>query len=146
MKITPRSDDSAEERDAREQFRDDHVQILRMVGELAGETRVSAIAAAMETLEERLVRHFREEEGRSGIFGQIERARPDLEPRLAGLRAQHRELLGLIQTVARAAAAGEPEDQIIARRDQLLKKLRAHEATETRLLTDSVYQDLGVGD
>ncbi len=146
MKITPRDDTSPEEKAAQERFRLDHVELLRMVKELTREERPEALAAAADALFEHLVAHFREEEGEFGIFKQVERARPEFEPRLAGLKAQHRELLGLVQHLGQLASTdgGSTEDTIAAR-DLLLAKLRSHEATETRLVTDSVYQDLGVG-
>ncbi len=147
MKITPRHNTSPEEIAAQERFRHDHVTLLRLVKELTAEDRPEALAAASETLSETLVAHFREAEGEFGIFKQVERARPEFEPRIAGLKAQHRELLGMVQYLGKLASAEDGSiEATLEARDRLLAKLRSHEATETRLVTDSVYQDLGVGD
>ena len=146
MKITCRNDTSPEEKAAQERFRNDHLELLRLVKELSREDCPVALTAVAASLAEHLVTHFREEEGEYGIFKQVGRARPEFEPRIAGLKAQHQELLGMAQQLWKLASSEDSStEDVIETRDRLLAKLRSHEATETRLVTDSVYQDLGVG-
>jgi hypothetical protein len=128
----------------RAQIERSHQRILAVVGELTVAREPGAIAAIAGTLAEMLVEHFAEEEEPGGLFDEIMARHPVSEPRLAGLRQQHRELLGRVTWLRENAGCGRESVVLVgAERGELIELLRRHEKSENRLIVDAWYDDVG---
>jgi len=133
-----------EPRRIRQSIEDSHREILALVAGLQVAGAPAEVGDCASRLAEMLVGHFRDEEQPGGFFDQISARLPIAEPRLAGLRQQHRELLGLCCDLRDRAAAGvAPLAELLEQRDRLAQLLHKHESAETRLMTRAWYTDLG---
>ncbi len=102
-----------------------------------------AVAAIMR----RMAEHFEEEEAPDG-FPQIIETAPHHARTLEHLFEEHKTILVTLQNITTNALTCLHGPMAAVRRDvaTLCETLRTHESTETDLLTDSVYQDIGSGD
>lgn len=140
MQITPNGPPD-DERSARERIAADHREVLGLLKELELHSKPDGIREIAAELAVLLERHFPDEEGPFGVFEQIEGARPDLQRRVSRLRGQHRDIEALV-----ASVRGDDDARALTDRDRLSALLREHEADETELLSEAIYEDLGVGD
>ncbi len=131
----------SEERSARERIAADHREVLGLLKQLETHTQPSGIREIAYELTTLLDRHFKDEEGVYGVFAQIEEARPDLQGQVSRLRDQHRAIEELIGTIR-----FDDDAHALSDRDRVVQMIREHEAAETELLTEAIYEDLGVGD
>lgn len=124
-----------------------HRHLMSLIGTLSTESDPGRIGETARELRGLLIAHFKEEEDEGGLFDELRTMRPEFHWRLTSLRSQHRELLGLVDWIAeKAGESGGDVPRLLKDRDELVRLLKAHEAVETRLMTDAFYVDIGVGD
>lgn len=85
--------------------------------------------------------HIEDEEGREGLYGDIERERPSLAYRLEHLKQQHVQILKLLDLVL-----GDPEEDseiVVSLLDECLALVARHHADEEHVIDEAFYQDEG---
>jgi hypothetical protein len=97
-------------------------------------------AGDLAELRTELARHFEEEED-GGCLEQAVSQLPTLAPEVGRLEHEHSQLLctidRLIERLRRPKTASEPMDEVDEEFRGVVKRLRAHEAAENRILKES---------
>jgi hypothetical protein len=120
-----------------------HERILGLLEDLAkvGPSGMQALLDEFATL---LPAHFADEERDDGLFAELRSERPAVDARLKALVREHREILQALDALANAnrelaRQRGRLEEQKVA----FLRRLRAHERAESRLVLDTYLIDEG---
>ncbi len=126
---------------------EEHRQLRRALARIEALEEPGALARDLRALRPRLAEHFAGEEAADGLHRVIDAAAPHRLAQVRDLFAEHRECLvsldhliaGIEDLLAGPVAA--------ARRDvaELCARLHLHEAAETELLADALYEELGGG-
>ena len=103
-------------------------------------------AALLGTLAGQLSHHFAEEEGEGGFFDRILDETPRFQRRVEALRAEHREIGGLVGMLIGRAVSGVGRNSVLAEAASLAARLRRHEAEESDLMMECCLVDVGAGD
>lgn len=130
----------------RQQIFDDHRAIAKLASRLGGEADAGRMLALLDELEPVLERHFRQEEGPDGLFDAIATSTPERGLVLQELRKEHRDLLLRSQRLRALAAATSPRKHLRQLGATLHERLRKHEAHETEVYLDSIWNETGEGD
>lgn len=125
----------------------DHDQIRTLLADLEARQAPDAIGAVVAELVRILPRHFGEEEAEGGFFDQLRDKRPELDHRLQGLAADHREMSRDLTYLAEAIGEVNVALEHMAQtKSRFVQRLRAHERQESRLMLDTYMTDLGTSD
>jgi hypothetical protein len=130
-----------------ERVLDDHRKIKLLINKIEDTSDLSHLIPSLQELALLLTGHFEEEEAPEG-FPQIIETAPHHARTLEHLFEEHKKILATLQHITTNALTCLHGPMAAVRRDvaTLCETLRTHETTETELLTDSVYQDIGSGD
>jgi hypothetical protein len=130
-----------------ERVLDDHRKIKLLLIKIEEMSDLSLLVPSLQELALLLAEHFEEEEAPEGFPRIIETA-PHHARTLEHLFDEHKKILATLQSITTNALTCLHGPMAAVQRDvaALCETLRTHEATETELLTDSVYQDIGSGD
>jgi hypothetical protein len=98
-------------------------------------------------LHDKLFRHFRDEE-EDGVLEELAMRHPGSTGKIEALKGEHGEILGGVRkvvddTLSYSAGKEPPDARLRQRIHGILDKLGEHEATETELIQNIEYQDLG---
>jgi hypothetical protein len=114
-----------------------------------GRPRFGEMGSRVRMLRRRLTKHFAIEE-RGGYLAEALAAAPQFEREAAALRRQHRDMLDGLDQLADGLAAAEPPFQgwqdACRHLEEMLGRLRDHEAAENRIIQAAVEDDLGEGE
>ncbi len=147
MKADSTAPQNKRQSDVADRTANSHRHLMSLITTLSAEGKPIAIGEGATELRELLIAHFQEEEETGGLFDELRQMRPEFHWRLTSLRSQHRELLGLVDWIAEKSKEEACDlPRLLKDRDELVRLLKAHEAVETRLMTDAFYIDLGCGD
>jgi hemerythrin-like domain-containing protein len=105
----------------------------------------------LRNVTKRLEEHVRSANGPDGLLAEIDTTRPTLLHRVERLRREHTDLLQQARALQRQVEPhGEGEKpnfhDIRQRASWLLGALRHHQASETDLIFESWFTDIGAGD
>lgn len=130
-----------------EQVLDDHRKIKLLIAKIEDTSDLSLLVPSLQELTLMLEEHFAEEEAPDG-FPRIIESAPHHARTLEHLFEEHQKILVALQNITQNALTCLQGPIAAVRRDvaTLCETLRTHEATETAMLTDSVFQDIGLGD
>lgn len=125
----------------------DHHELKQLLPRIEECSDISDLLALLRQLHTLLVRHFKAEESPAGLHQIIGDAAPQYGNYLQRLFEEHEALDRRIEAlIDRAQALLEgPVAEVRIEVAGLCTSLREHESTETRLLTDALYTDLGEG-
>ena len=130
---------------ARQRIAREHEALRTRLDELRELRDLGRVVTVLEDLRPRLVAHFESEEAADGLHHVVEENAPHLLPSVQRVFEEHREFLATVdRLIAETRETWDgPVQKILGDVRALCDGLHDHEATETRLLTDSVYTDLG---
>lgn len=143
--FTADSASAASQAQARRRIAEEHEALRTRLEELRELRDLERVVAVLEGLRPRLVDHFESEEAADGLHHVVEENAPHLLPSVQRVFEEHREFLATVDRLTAEAreAWNGPVKKLLAEIRSLCDGLHEHEATETELLTDSVYTDLG---
>ena len=127
---------------------DDHRE-LRLTLERVEEAKdLTTLIPLLKDLLEQLKQHFATEEAADGLPLTIGPSNPQHLRRMEQLFEEHRVFLATTAAVIERAQAllDGPKTDILKEVQHLSHDLRIHEETETEIVMDSVYSDIGSGD
>jgi hypothetical protein len=133
---------------SRHEIAEEHRLLRRTLERIERTAELGALVAELGELRTLLVEHFAREEAPEGLHRVIDTSAPHLMASVQGLFDEHRECLETLDRLteeARACLEGPVAD---VRRElgELCRRLHAHEAAETELLSGALYDELGGGD
>jgi prefoldin subunit 5 len=130
-----------------------HQRIRRDIETLSELEKASEIRTIADELVELLTEHFNDEERPGGLFDELESLRPVIDPQLAFLREEHREIMQALrdlQAQIRNAEAVHQQGEFEQREDHIRVSTRAfvqlihhHERIESRLVSETYYTEEG---
>jgi hypothetical protein len=125
-----------------------HRRIRGLLNQLDTTTDLRLMVPLLQELRILLDEHFEQEEAADGFPQMIADPAPHHARALEELFEEHKTLLANLDDVIEKALFCLEGPLANVRRSvtALCEQLRAHEETETELLTDTVYTDLGIGD
>lgn len=129
----------------RDQIAADHHNIRVTIDQLLQVSEFPLVIGQLRRLRTELVDHFKLEEGADGLAQAIGKTAPNSLNKLARLFEEHAEFLDAIEgliTQTNACLNG-PVAEIHSGIRRLCADLEAHEATETGLISDAMFTDLG---
>jgi hypothetical protein len=107
---------------------------------LSGDKALAAVQEHLDSLLEKMPRHFEGEERDGGLFDEILKKTPWEQRMVAQLRGEHKALLGAVERL-RIRTSTLSDDLTL-----LTRWLAQHEAAEAELACGSNYFDAGGGD
>ncbi len=128
-----------------DQIAEDHHNLRQALAHIGTITDIAVLLPALEKLYRALEDHFALEEAADGLTQTIGDSAPHHLNRLDRLFEEHKTLLGTLSGImqkGRTCLDG-PVAEVLGDVKSLSDALHAHEVTETELLTDAVYTDLG---
>ena len=133
---------------AAEKVTEQHKRIRGLLNQLDNTTDLRLIVPLLQELRILLDEHFEQEEAPDGFPKMIAEPAPHHARALDELFEEHKVILNNLDDVIEKAlfCLDGPLAQVRRAVTTLCEKMRSHEATETELLTDTVYTDLGSGD
>jgi hypothetical protein len=145
-KKPPKVDESAQS--GGDKVIEQHRRIRVLVNRLDKTTDLRLIVPQLQELRILLDEHFEQEEAPDGFPEMIAQPAPHHARALDELFDEHKVILSNLDDVIEKALFCLEGPLATVRRSvtSLCEQLRTHEATETVLLTDTVYTDLGIGD
>ncbi len=145
-KDQPKAEDSAQS--AEDKVIEQHRRIRVLLNRLDKTTDLRLIVPQLQELRILLDEHFEQEEAPDGFPQMIAEPAPHHARALEELFDEHKTILSNLDDVIEKALFCLEGPLANVRRGvtSLCEQLRNHEATETELLTDTVYTDLGSGD
>jgi len=120
-------------------------QLLQVSDQLIQVSELPLVIAQLRRLRAELVDHFKLEEGADGLAQAIWETTPNSLNKLTGLFEEHGEFLDTIEELIDQtnACLNGPMAEIHSGIRELCTRLEEHEVTETELLFDAVFTDLG---
>ncbi len=127
---------------------DEHRELRQTLDRIDQESDLTALIALLRDLYAQLEQHFAEEEAADGLSQAIGDASPQHLRRLEQLFDEHKAFLATTASIMERAQAllDGPKAAIVRDTQHLAHDLRVHEETETEIVMDSVYSDIGSGD
>jgi hypothetical protein len=123
---------------------DDHRQIRALLSDLTATSDLSKMLGIVETLNTIFAAHFKREEEPNGFYAEIRQLRPEFDGKLKALERQHGVFLDkfkrLENNISRIA---EDLSRVEESKAALIAAVDEHEQTETNLMLDAYYLDLG---
>lgn len=140
--------DDATARSSSHAIIDEHATIRSLmdrVGETADTAGLCRVLTEFRAVAEP---HFRGEEAADGFFESVLASSARHERELAALQKEHATFLAEMERLAELCGddAGGDFGALRAGADELVERLRAHEATENTLLMEVLNTDFGAGD
>lgn len=134
--------------DRRDQIAADHHNLRVTIDQLLNASNLPLIIGHLRRLRSELVEHFKLEEGGDGLAKAIGETAPNALNKLGRLFDEHGEFLGTIGRLIDEtnACLNGPVADIENGIRRLCAQLEAHEATETELISEAVFTDLGSGE
>jgi hypothetical protein len=129
----------------RDQIAVDHHNLRVTIDQLLQVSELPLVIAHLRRLHTELVDHFKLEEGADGLAQAIGETAPNSLNKLSRLFEEHGEFLATIDKliVETNACLNGPMAKIQGGIRTLCTQLEAHEVTETELISDAVFTDLG---
>ncbi len=129
----------------RDQIAADHHNLRVTIDQLLQVSELPLVIAQLRRLRTELVDHFKLEEGADGLAQAIGETAPNSLNKLNRLFEEHGEFLGTIEELITQtnACLNGPMAEIQNGIRKLCSDLEAHEVTETELISDAVFTDLG---
>jgi hemerythrin len=127
------------------EYFEDHRALRTLISRAETTRDLRQLSPLLDELHRFLEDHFRSEEAPDGLRGIIRDAAPNRLGQLEQLLEAHRDLLAKLRNLreeVREIVDG-PVTQVLRELKLLCDRLEEHEAAETRILTDSLYTDLG---
>lgn len=127
------------------EYFEDH-RVLQVVLAKVESTRdLSLLIPLLEELHGLLQRHFAREESKDGLRGVVGQAAPHRLDQLETLLKEHADFLVTTRSIKEKiqACLSGPIPEIYSEIQSLCDRLHMHEETETELLTEALYTDLG---
>lgn len=122
---------------------DDHRQIRGLLSELAAADLPTTLTLA-ETLNQILDEHFKREEEPDGFYAEIRAMRPEFDSKLKALERQHSLFLEKFKAFeANARRIAHDLKALNETKAALIAGVGEHEQSETNLMLDAYYLDLG---
>lgn len=127
------------------EYFEDHSALRTLLSRVESTRDVRQLPPLLEELHRLLESHFRSEEAADGLKGIIRDAAPYRLGQLEHLLESHREFLARIRDLREELSelVDGPVTGVLENVSDLCRKLEEHEAAETRILTESLYTDLG---
>ena len=127
---------------------DQHRELRQTLDRIDQESDLTPLIALLKDLYVQLEQHFAEEEAEDGLSRAIDDTSPQHVRRLEQLFAEHKIFLATTASIMERAQAllNGPKTAIVRDALHLSHDLRVHEETETEIVMDSVYSDIGSGD
>jgi len=121
-----------------------HVALKQLLDRLETTEDPRKLLEIIGELNALLTAHFRAEESATGLHEIISENAPQCLTQLQRLFDDHRVLLETVESVScKLESYLRGPERIREEVTDLCRKLREHEAEESRLLTESLYTDLG---
>ena len=129
----------------RDQIAVDHHNLRVTIDQLLQVAELPLVIAHLRRLRTELVDHFKLEEGADGLAQAIGETAPNSLNKLSRLFEEHGEFLNTIDKliVQTNSCLNGPMAEIKGGIRTLCTQLEAHEVTETELISDAVFTDLG---
>jgi hypothetical protein len=129
----------------RDQIAADHHNLRVTIDQLLQVSELPLVIAQLRRLRAELVEHFKLEEGADGLAQAIGETAPNSLNKLGRLFEEHGEFLETIQELITQTntCLNGPMAEIQNGIRKLCADLEGHEATETELISDAVFTDLG---
>lgn len=129
----------------RDQIAADHHNLRVTIDQLLQVFELPLVIAHLRRLRTELVDHFKLEEGADGLAQAIGETAPNSLNKLSRLFEEHGEFLDTIDGLIGQtnACLNGPMAEIQDGIRVLCAKLEAHEATETELISEAIFTDLG---
>jgi hemerythrin len=122
----------------------EHRVIKRLLSTLQQATELSAIRPVVTTLSELLLEHFEHEESPDGLYEELRLMRPETAAQIDKLEREHRDLVAALEELQGLITQAEAlAGQVHEAKGRFVEQLITHEATETGLVVDAWYVDLG---
>ena len=117
------------------------------IGQKGFHTWASEMSRRLVGLHDRLFQHFNDEE-ESGMLDELEERHPRAYEKIQALRGEHGEILAGIRdlmsaTLSYSEGKKPPDPRLRQRLARILDKTSDHEQTETSLIQELLYDDLG---
>lgn len=120
-----------------------HEGILRLLKDLQA-AEASGMPPLLDALAALLPDHFADEEREDGLFEQLRSDRPAVDARVKALQREHKEILRALDALTEATRQlAEHHGRLEEQKSAFLRRLRAHERIETRLVMDTYLVDEG---
>ncbi len=131
-----------------DQVVEQHRRIKEVLNRIGGAGDLQVMVPLLQELRILLEEHFEDEEAPGAFPTMIAESAPHHARSLDRLFAEHGTILSnLDAAIAKALLCLKgPVAEVRTSVADVCEQLRVHEATETELLTDTVYTDLGTGD
>ena len=144
MTMHPTGPESSDQH-RRDQIAVDHHNLRVTIDQLLQVSELPLVIAHLRRLRTELVDHFKLEEGADGLAQAIGETAPNSLNKLTRLFEEHGEFLDTIEELITQtnACLNGPMAEIHSGIRDLCTKLEAHEVTETELISDAVFTDLG---
>jgi len=138
-------DHDSKDQHRRDQIAADHHNLRVTVDQLLQVSELPLVIAQLRRLRAELVEHFKLEEGTDGLAQAIGEAAPNSLNKLSRLFEEHDEFLDTIEELITQTndCLNGPMAEIHRGIRELCTKLEEHEVTETELISDAVFTDLG---
>jgi len=131
-----------------------HAQIHELLDHLAAESaELGRTRQVLEDLPLILEKHFEDEEQSGGLFDTLRSLQPGVDRQLRSLVDDHREILRGVERLeeyldrldhAEGAAERQEQTALLRRETELVvRRIRGHERSESRLTADILYLDEG---
>jgi hypothetical protein len=124
-----------------------HHELRQALAEINATQELGRLVPLLRALRGELAAHFADEEREDGLAQAVAPTAPHQLRRLDALFAEHAQLLKSLDDVIQrgdVVVNGVVKEIVTDTRD-LTRRLARHEATETALLTDAVFADIGGG-
>jgi hypothetical protein len=128
-----------------EQIHEEHRHLRELLERIAATRELEPLLTLLGELSSALEVHFEHEESPGGLHDVIDASAPHLLGRVDELFDEHRrclEELARLRSEARTILDG-PVAEVIRGVDALCRMLHEHEAAETEILSESLYDELG---
>lgn len=135
-------------RDTKDRIDAEHHTLRGLVDQIDGSRDLASLVPLLGELRRLLEEHFAHEEEADGMTQLVRSVVPQHMSTLDALFDEHRVFLTEVDTLrerVRACLDG-PMREIFDRAHDLAQRLHDHEARETGLLSDAMYEDEGGGD
>jgi len=129
----------------RNQIAADHHNLRVTIDQLLQVSELPLVIAQLRRLQTELVDHFKMEEGADGLAQAIGETAPNSLNKLSRLFEEHTEFLDTIESLIDQTnlCLNGPMAEIHQGIRELCTRLEEHEVTETELISDAVFTDLG---
>lgn len=127
------------------EYFEDHRALRTLISRVESTRDIRQLQPLLEELDRLLESHFRSEEAPDGLKGIIRDTAPYRLGQLEHLLESHRDFLGTLRDLREEVQelVEGPVEDVLRNLSALCGRLEEHEAAETRILTDSLYTDLG---